>query len=395
MKEDIILKKLNKPMQVDTPNGKKTFNGIARYIKNVLEIETEQGKIEVAEKHIFVIDNTEVFAKDLKIGDKLQTKKGYAIVSNIEFMGKKEVFDLTNVDGEVYYTNGFLSHNTFVGSSFTLISADALKRLEAKKPIDIIDGKLNIYHEYTPGNQYICSVDPAKDGTDGFVVNFVDITGLKFKQVATANLDIDYLLMPAYLDDWCRMYGNPYLIIENNEGAGQSVTDQMVNTYEYDNIHYDINKNVKNNVKARKKYSGTRTTKTTRNQILKTMKTFIENGHLEINDEKTINQLFRFVLIDNKYQAENGEHDDCVMSLALAFTLFNNVKNFSDMKAVSDSIKSDLKTKDPVNIAELITIGSFDQTPEIQHNSTDITFEGFDADSSFVNYNEIDINEFG
>jgi hypothetical protein len=218
-----------------------------------------------------------------------------------------------------------------------------------------------------------------------------------FKQAATANLDIDYLLMPSYLDDWCRIYGTPYLIIENNEGAGQSVTDQMVSTYEYDNIHYDINKNTKNSVKARKKYSGTRTTKTSRNQILKTMKTFFDNGHLEINDNDTIQQLFRFILIDGKYQADVGAHDDCIMSLALAFTLFNEVKNFSDMKAVADTIKSDLKEKDPVNVAELITIGGFDQEPEILHTG-EVTFEGFDdnLNTDFREFNiDYNVSEFG
>lgn len=295
--------------------------------------------------------------------------------------------------GEVFFNQAY--GNKFIGSSYTLIDADLLKSLEPRKPIDVVDGKLNIYHKYIPGNQYICTVDPAKDGIDGFVVNFIDITGLKFKQSATANLDIDYLLMPAYLDDWCRMYRNPYLIIENNEGAGQSVTDQMVNTYEYDNIHYDINKNTKNVVKARKKYSGTRTTKTSRNLILKTMKTFFDNGHLEINDDDTIQQLFRFILLDGKYQADVGAHDDCVMSLALVFTLFNNVKNFSDMKAVTDTIKSDLKEKDPVNVAELITIGGFDQVPfDDKDYSGEVTFEGFDDD--FRNFDiDYEVSEFG
>ena len=293
--------------------------------------------------------------------------------------------------GEVFFNQAY--KNTFVGSSYTLINSDLLKTLEPKTPIEIVDGKLKIYHKYIPGNRYICSVDPAKDGVDGFVVNFVDITGLKFKQAATANLNIDYLLMPAYLDDWCRLYGNPYLIIENNEGAGQSVTDQMVRTYEYDNIHYDINKNAKNAIKGRKKYSGTRTTKSSRNQILKTMKTFFDNGHLEINDDDTIQQLFRFILIDGKYQADIGAHDDCVMSLALAFTLFNDIKNFNDMKIITDSIRSNLEQKDPVNVAELITIGSFDQAPEPIHPSNKVIFEGFDDfRDTEIDYN---ISEFG
>lgn len=386
-------KKLKEHKTVLTPDGMKSFDGVVQYNKNVLEITTESTKLEVAEKHIFVVDNQEIFAKDLNIGDKLQTQNGYSIISDIVLLGKKYVYDLVNVKSKLYYTNNILSHNTFIGSSYTLINADKLKALEFMEPIDVIDGLLNIYHNYKIGNQYICSVDPAKDGNDGFVVNIIDITNLQFKQVACANLNIDYLLMPAYLNDWCNMYNNPYLIIENNEGAGQSVTDQMVNTYEYFNIHYDINKNTKNVVKARKKFSGTRTTKSSRNQILKTLKTFFDNGHLEINDYDTIQQLYSFILIDGKYQADIGTKDDCVMSLALAFTLFNNIKNFSDMKTITDSIKSDLKDKDPINVAELITIGEFDDGTEDNLSINEVTFEGFNDDLDFnINY---EVSEFG
>ena len=305
-----------------------------------------------------------------------------------------EFFDeIVAKKGEIFFNQAY--GNKFVGSSYTLFSADKLKLLEPQKEIDIIDGKLKIYSEYVQGHQYICSVDPAKDGIDGFVVNFIDITGMMFKQVATAVLDIDYLLMPQYLSEWCALYNNPYLIIENNEGAGQSVTDQMVNTYEYTNIHYDINPNQKNRIKARKKYSGTRTNKKTRNQILKTMKTFFENGNLQINDYTTIQQMFTFILIDGKYQADIGMHDDCVMSIALAFTLFNDVKNITDMKSVTDTIKSEMKELDPINVSEILLVGDFDNeyVPEVRN--TDVTFEGFDEFNDSFNTENYDVSEFG
>ena len=388
--------KLNK--KVLTPNGYKPFTGIAKYYKNTLKITTNINEIIVAEKHIFVIDNQEIFAKDLKIGDKLQTSTGYCKIKNIEDNGVKDVYDLTNVEGELYYTNNILSHNTFLGSSYTLISADKLKLLEAQEPVNIIDGKLKIYKKFISGHQYVCTVDPSKDGIDKFVVNFTDITSFRLEQVATANLDIDYLLMPEILNEWLKIYGNPFLIIENNEGAGQSVADQMVLTYEYSNIHYDKNLNVKNNVKARKKYPGFRTTVKTRNLILKTMKTFFDNGNLTIHDADTINQLFSFILIDGKYQADQGSHDDCVMSLALVFVLFINVKNITDMKEVTEQLKQDIENSNEVNVAELITVGSFDGSYEEENIKTDsngISYEGFDEPLDDYNFDPYSIDEFG
>lgn len=284
--------------------------------------------------------------------------------------------------GEIFFNQAY--GNVFEGSSYTLIESKILKQLSSKKVIATIDGKLKIYYEYKKDHQYICSVDPAKDGIDGFVVNFVDITNLNFKQVATANLQIDYLLMPGFLNDWCKLYGNPYLIIENNEGAGQSVADQMYKTYEYENIHFDVNKNQKNKVKAKKTYPGTRTTRTSRNLILKTLKTFTENGQLEINDSDTIKQLFSFILKDNKYQADGTAKDDCVMSLALAFTIFNRTENFNDMKKIMEKIKG--QSEEIVDISKILTIGNFDDGPTKERKTGTITFEGFE---------EFEINEFG
>ena len=298
--------------------------------------------------------------------------------------------------GEIFFNQAY--GNLFYGSSYTLLPVTSLKAVQTPEPIEIIDQKLKIYKKFIKGHQYVCTVDPAKDGVDGFVVNFTDITSFRLEQVATANLDIDYLLMPELLDDWCKLYGKPYLIIENNEGAGQSVADQMKITYEYDNLHYDINKNIKNNVKAKKKYPGTRTTKTSRNQILKTFKTFFNNGNLIINDEETIKQLYTFILIDGKYQADNGEHDDCVMSLALVFILFTNAKNITDMSEVTKQLKQDLDAIDPVNIKDLITVGNFDceYTEEKSNTYTDvngISYTGFDENQFDVT--EYDVAEFG
>jgi hypothetical protein len=81
--------------------------------------------------------------------------------------------------------------------------------------------------------------------------------------------------------------------------------------------------------------------------------------------------------LKEKYQADIGCKDDCVMSLALAFTIFNNVKNFADMKAITTAIE-DVTDDKQINVAEMIVIGSFEDSPDehiIQH---EVTYVGFD-----------------
>jgi len=265
--------------------------------------------------------------------------------------------------GIVYFNQNYA--NEFLGSSHTLISSAKLSEMKAAEIEEIRDGKLKIYEYPIKGHRYIMTVDPAKDGTDAFAVQIVDITDFRFRQVASAQLQIDYLLMPEFINEWAEFYNFPYLIIENNEGAGQSIADQMYNDYEYDNLHFDRNSesNSTNLTKSRKKYPGFRTTSKTRKQILQTLKLFIENDKLVINDKATINEFYQFILINNKYQADDGAHDDMIMSLALTFVPFTNTKNFEDMKKLVSALYSDgedLDDSEKVNFGEMLTIGSFD-----------------------------------
>ena len=277
-----------------------------------------------------------------------------------------------NKYGILYFNQNYL--NEPIGSSHTLISSDRLKLMESAEIEEMRDGKLNIYEYPIKNHKYIFTVDAAKDGQDAFAVQIVDITDFHFKQVATAKLQIDYLLMPEFINEWCELYNNPYLIIENNEGAGQSIADQMKNDYEYENLHYD--KDVGRNKK--KKYPGFRTTKKSRKQILQTLKLFIENKKITINDSLTINEFFQFILINNKYQADDGCHDDMIMSLALVFSPFVNSKNFEDMKSlVKNLYNDDLSDEEKFNFGDNLAIGNFDDGSDDDDSTSPQTWNGY------------------
>lgn len=266
--------------------------------------------------------------------------------------------------GLVYFEQNY--GNNFVGSSHTLIDAGALEKFISNEPLEIRDGKLKIYKYPEKGHQYICSVDAAKDGIDDFAVQITDITNFKFEQVAASQLQIDYLLMPEYLNDWCQYYNNPYLIIENNEGAGASIADQMYLTYEYENLHFDID----STSKKKKKYPGFRTTSKSRKLILQTLKLFIDNNNLTIHDKKTINQFYTFILLNNKYQADENCKDDAIMSMAIAFAPFCNSKNFEDMKELVKRLYNEFDENiegSDKDFIEYLTFGSFDDGTEEHH----------------------------
>ena len=94
-------------------------------------------ELECADNHIVINnDNEEVFVKDLVIGDKVRTNDGIHIVISVENLGYEEIMydlELTNDSNRVYYTNGILSHNTFLAKQLAkelFGSEDSLIRID-------------------------------------------------------------------------------------------------------------------------------------------------------------------------------------------------------------------------------------------------------------------------
>ena len=222
--------------------------------------------------------------------------------------------------------------NVFLGSANTLISASVLVNLEPEEPeMDKYINGLRVYKLPEENHNYIISVDAAKDGLDAFAIQVIDVTKLPFEQVAAANLNVNYLKMPLELYNLALVYNNAYMIIENNEGAGQSIADTLFNVFEYENLYRDRNQNDLNKFKN---FYGFRTTTKTKKQMVTLLKIFMENDKLIIKDKKTIEELQNFIEQDNgTYSAEDGFHDDLVMSLCISFAPLLNIKGFENQLA--------------------------------------------------------------
>ena len=270
--------------------------------------------------------------------------------------------------GEVYFNQNYA--NSFIGSSYTLINAESLSKFTSTDPILKKDNMLDVFKEPQKKHSYILSVDTAKDGQDFFSVHVVDITKFPFEQVASCNIQTDYFLMPEYLDDWGKWYNNAYMIIENNDGSGQSVADMMKNDYEYENLHYDTVYDAVKRRNVKKKYPGFRNTPRTRKLVLDTLKLFIENGNLIVNDFHTIDQFYTFILVNGKYQADDGCHDDLVMALAISFAPFCNTKNFSEMKTIIKNFYDNSKQSDEDFSSNMI-YGRFDDFSDSSFDNSD------------------------
>ena len=127
-------------LQVETPNGWVNIEGIGKTIEyDEWKIETSGEKSLIcADTHLlYRCDNinfyikkcelTEIYCKNLKLGDFIMTKDGPEMVMELYKTGKKShMYDLQLSEGsnKQYYTNDILSHNSLWMQNFAVKSAD-------------------------------------------------------------------------------------------------------------------------------------------------------------------------------------------------------------------------------------------------------------------------------
>ena len=201
-------------------------------------------------------------------------------------------------------------------------------------------------------------VDPAKSGADSFSIQVLDVTTFPFVQVAAAKLpDENFQIMPARLYDWGVYYNTAFMIVENNEGAGTYANVILFNDLEYENLYFERTFGVYRHDSKTKVEPGFRTNQRNRNLILDTFKQLVDNKKLVINDANTIKELNTFVLKNNKYQADDGCHDDMVMAMCVALAPFADVKNFDNFAEMISRMYSD---SEPVKFTDYLCLGNFD-----------------------------------
>jgi len=165
----------------------------------------------------------------------------------------------------------------------------------------------------------------------------IDISTIPYRIVAKfKDNKISPMLFPDFIHQFAKKYNDAYVLVEIND-AGQQVADILHYELEYDNMIHAAMKGRKgqqvgggfggsNNL-------GVRTTKQVKRIGCQNLKTLVEAQQLILNDIDVIEELYSFVQVGDSYKAEEGQHDDLVMTLVLFgwLTMQDYFKELSDL----------------------------------------------------------------
>ena len=224
----------------------------------------------------------------------------------------------------------------FLGSVDTLINSSKLRVMSHINP-ETSNAGLDMYEKPDKNKRYVMTVDVARgtvNDNSAFVV--IDATRIPYKIVAKyKNNEIKPLVFPQIIHKIATVYNNAEILVEVNDIGGQ-VADTLQYDLEYDNLIM-VNQRGRSGQVAGTGFSGKnsqlglRTTKAVKKIGCSNLKAMIEHDKLIIQDFDIIAELSTYILKGkDKYEAEEGSHDDLVACLVM-FAWLSNQTYFKEL----------------------------------------------------------------
>lgn len=186
------------------------------------------------------------------------------------------------------------------------------------------------YRDYQKGEFIVVGVDTSWGGTDYCAAQFLSKTNLDIPTVFHSKI-LATEMTPHIHNELEMIYDQtsikPVVAFERNNG-GVAEIERLAT----------LNRNGKYKIYTDKRNMGTTeatedtvklgwtTSSATRPTMLSMLKEAVDNRLIRIYDKATINEMFAFVISQTssswKAQAEHGSHDDLIMSLAIAWQMY-------------------------------------------------------------------------
>jgi hypothetical protein len=225
---------------------------------------------------------------------------------------------------------------SFLGSSNTLISSTKLNVLASEEFLTEDNEGLRIFEEPDPDKTYFLQADVSRgQGSDYSAFTVLQGNESPYKVVASfRNNTISPFNFPQIIKNVGEKYNNAYVLVETNDIGGQ-VSNILYQDLGYENLLMTRVMGRKGQMLTQgfaqsKSEMGIRTTAQTKKLGCAILKRLIEEDKLFINDERIITELMSFVSKSNTYKAEDGQHDDLVMTLVF-FAWLTRQDYFADL----------------------------------------------------------------
>lgn len=183
-------------------------------------------------------------------------------------------------------------------------------------------GELLVYREHDPGETYYIGADVAM-GVRGGDYSVAQVLDSSKRQVATwrGHVHPDYY---AEVLHRLGMFFNEAKIAVESNNHGLLTVNLLYKQWHYPNVFTKVVEDKITDVDTPQ--LGFRTDTKTKPMIVDDLRASLRVGELELNDKTTMQEMLTFVVKESgKLEAEEGNHDDCVMALAIANHIHDGV----------------------------------------------------------------------
>jgi hypothetical protein len=273
--------------------------------------------------------------------------------------------------GELKYNQEILCN--FLGSSLTLIASDTIAQMSPSPYVKQVGG-LDVIEAPIVGHNYVLSADVAK-GVEGDYSAFsvVDISTVPYKIVAKyRDNKISPMLYPSVIHKVANEYNMAYVLIEIN--VGEQVAEILHSEYEYENIIYVTRTTggqvVSGGFGSGKTQLGVTTDKKVKRIGCQAFKSLVEEKKLLVTDMDTIAEISTFIEKKNSYMADEGYHDDLVMTLVLFSWLTTNpyFKELNDVNLRQVMYENQMKRIEEELTPFGVIVDGLEDEQEVYHN---------------------------
>jgi hypothetical protein len=295
---------------------------------------------------------------------------GYQPYSSwFESMSKKFKYDKRKISQEL--------ECDFLGSGDSVIPTETMEKIAKtmiKQPKEkYMQGLLWQWKEPVQGHRYIMGVDVSRGDSEDFSsINIIDFDEREQVVEYVGKMPPDDLASVAY--KWGILY-DAFIVIDITGGMGVA-TSRKLQEMNYKNLFIDgINtKNVwEYNAKAMEKIPGINFNNK-RTQIVSAFEEQLRHDFI-VRSNRLLNELNTFVYINGRPDHMKGQHDDSIMSLAIALyageiSFTQLVRNEQQNKAMLDSWVMSERTYQSPQTENYSYGTSFDQVGMMQIDSS-------------------------